>query len=185
MSGAIPGDASGVSLIEQFIPLFNNLSPIRAKKATCDMLSAFFLLFLHQQPARCCYSVAGPCVWVHIINLNSYETYYTEKNNNYCFVWSNNEYMFKMKLPNTIELSEIEKIMSAHGTKFPECVTIEDITFTVNYLYHLFYPLIPDVSVALRFAEKYIKDENYPVKYGKPFCEWSHREWLREKHNKK
>ncbi len=77
--------------------------------------------------------------------------------------------------------SEIEKIMSAHGTKFPECVTIEDITFTVNYLYHLFYPLIPDVSVALRFAEKYIKDENYPVKYGKPFCEWSHREWLRGK----
>ena len=73
MSGAIPGDASGVSLIEQFILLFNNLSPIRAKKATCDMLSAFFLLFLHQQPARCCYSVAGPCVWVHIINLNSYE----------------------------------------------------------------------------------------------------------------
>ena len=48
-----------------------------------------------------------------MINLNSYETYYTEKNNNYCFVWSNREYMFKMKLPNTLELSEIEKIIES------------------------------------------------------------------------
>lgn len=80
---------------------------------------------------------------------------------------------------------EIEKLISAHGTKFPECVTMEDITYATNYLYNLYYPLIPDISVALRFAEKYIKDETYPVKYGRAFCDWSHREWLREKHNKK
>lgn len=78
--------------------------------------------------------------------------------------------------------SEVEKLVSAHGTKFPECVTLEDITFSVNYLYHMYYPLIPDISAALRFAEKYIKDETFPVKYSKPFCEWSHREWLKEKH---
>lgn len=78
--------------------------------------------------------------------------------------------------------TEVEKLVSAHGTKFPECVTLEDITFSVNYLYHLYYPLIPDISAALRFAEKYIKDETFPVKYSKPFCEWSHREWLKEKH---
>lgn len=77
---------------------------------------------------------------------------------------------------------EVEKLVSAHGTKFPECVTLEDITFSVNYLYHLYYPLIPDISAALRFAEKYIKDETFPVKYSKPFCEWYHREWLKEKH---
>lgn len=79
---------------------------------------------------------------------------------------------------------EVEKLVSAHGTKFPDCVTIEDITYTVNYLYHLYYPLIPDISAALRFTEKYIKDETYPTKYAKPFCEWSHREWLREKQYK-
>lgn len=78
--------------------------------------------------------------------------------------------------------SEVEKLISAHGTKFPECVTLEDITFSVNYLYNLYYPLIPDISAALRFAEKYIKDETFPAKYSKPFCEWSHREWLKEKH---
>lgn len=77
---------------------------------------------------------------------------------------------------------EIEKLVSAHGTKFPDCVTMEDITYATNYLYHLYYPLIPDISAALRFAEKYIKDETFPVKYGKAFCEWSHREWLMEKH---
>jgi hypothetical protein len=80
---------------------------------------------------------------------------------------------------------EIEKLISAHGIKFPECVTMEDVTYTTNYLYHLYYPLIPDISVALRFTEKYIKDETYPVKYGRAFCDWSHREWLREKHSKK
>ena len=48
-----------------------------------------------------------------MINLNTCETYYTEKNNNYCFVWSNGEYMFKMKFPNTIELYEIKKIIES------------------------------------------------------------------------
>lgn len=48
-----------------------------------------------------------------MINIGSYEIYYTEKNNNYCFVWSNGEYMFKMKFPNTIELYEIKKIIES------------------------------------------------------------------------
>ena len=48
-----------------------------------------------------------------MINLNSQETYYTEKNNNYCFIWSNGEYMFKMIFPNTLEFSEIEKFIES------------------------------------------------------------------------
>ena len=47
------------------------------------------------------------------INLNACEMFYIEKNNNYCFIWSNGEYMFKMKFPCTFELSEIEKIIES------------------------------------------------------------------------
>lgn len=82
------------------------------------------------------------------------------------------------------DIPEIEKLIAAHGTKFPDCVTIEDITYATNYLYLLYYPLIPDISAALRFAEKYIKDETFPTKHGKAYCEWSHREWLRHKDHK-
>lgn len=48
-----------------------------------------------------------------MINLNACEMYYIEKNNDYCFIWSNREYMFKMKFPYTFELSEIEKIIES------------------------------------------------------------------------
>ena len=47
------------------------------------------------------------------IKLNSYETYYIEKNNNYCFIWSDGEYIFKMIFPNIIEFSEIEKVIES------------------------------------------------------------------------
>ena len=47
------------------------------------------------------------------INIELCDVYYIEKGYSYYFVWSNNEYMFNMKLPNTIELSEIEKIIES------------------------------------------------------------------------
>lgn len=94
----------------------------------------------------------------------------------------NEEKLIESGVKMKYSIPEVEKLISAHGTKFPECVTIEDITYAMNHLYHLYYPLIPDISAALRFAEKYIKDETFPVKYGKAFCEWSHREWLNEKY---
>ncbi|MBQ8392450.1 MAG: DUF4367 domain-containing protein [Clostridia bacterium] len=47
------------------------------------------------------------------INMELCDVYYMEKSCSYYFVWSNNGYIFKMKLPNTIELSEIEKIIES------------------------------------------------------------------------
>lgn len=48
-----------------------------------------------------------------IIKINSYDIYYIEKNGNYHFVWSNNEYFFKMLFPSTMEFSEIEKVIES------------------------------------------------------------------------
>lgn len=77
---------------------------------------------------------------------------------------------------------EITRFMAAQGMSFDECVTMEDITYVVNYLYFMFYPLISDINQALKFAEKYIKDPNYPVKNGKAFTEWFDKEKLKKSH---
>ena len=69
-------------------------------------------------------------------------------------------------------IPEVTRFMNAQGVVFDECVTIEDITYVVNYLYFLYYPLISDINQALKFAEKYIKDIDYPIKHGKAFTEW-------------
>ena len=45
--------------------------------------------------------------------INFCNVYYIEKNNSYFIVWSNGEYMFKMIFPNTIDFSEIEKIIES------------------------------------------------------------------------
>ena len=79
--------------------------------------------------------------------------------------------------------SEVSRFMTAQGISFDECVTIEDITYAVNYLYFLFYPLISDINQALKFAEKYIKDPNYPMKNGKAFIEWFNTEKLKKSHS--
>ena len=80
-------------------------------------------------------------------------------------------------------ISEITRFMNAQGIMFDECVTPEDISYTVNYLYFMFYPLISDINQALKFAEKYIKDVDYPVKNGKPFMEWFEREKVKKSHH--
>lgn len=80
-------------------------------------------------------------------------------------------------------IPEVTRFMNAQGIVFDECVTIEDITYAVNYLYFMFYPLISDINQALKFAEKYIKDTDYPVKHGKAFTEWFEREKLKKSHN--
>lgn len=79
-------------------------------------------------------------------------------------------------------IPEVSRFMKALGIEFDECVTMEDITYTVNHLYFLYYPLISDINQALKFAEKYIKDSEYPVRNGKAFMEWSDREKLRKTH---
>ena len=48
-----------------------------------------------------------------MVNLNSYNTYYIEKNSTHCFIWANEDYMFKMLFSNTIEFSEIEKVIES------------------------------------------------------------------------
>lgn len=77
-------------------------------------------------------------------------------------------------------VADVSKFMTALGIKFDSCVTVEDVTYAANYLYFMFYPLISDINQALKFAEKYIKDANYPIKNGKAFTEWSNREKLRK-----
>lgn len=79
-------------------------------------------------------------------------------------------------------IPEVTRFMNAQGIVFDECVTVEDITYVVNYLYFMFYPLISDINQALKFAEKYIKDIDYPVKHGKAFTEWFEREKLKKSH---
>ena len=78
---------------------------------------------------------------------------------------------------------EISRFMNALGIEFDECVTMEDVIYTVNHLYFTYYPLISDVNQAIKFAEKYIKDPDYPVHNGRAFMEWSDREKLRKTHH--
>ena len=48
-----------------------------------------------------------------ITEINSYDIYYINKNDHYFTVWSNGEYMFQMIFPNTMEFSEIEKVIES------------------------------------------------------------------------
>lgn len=80
-------------------------------------------------------------------------------------------------------VADISKFMTALGIKFDPCVTVEDVTYAANYLYFMFYPLISDINQAIKFAEKYIKDANYPIKNAKAFKEWQDRERLRKSQN--
>lgn len=67
--------------------------------------------------------------------------------------------------------SEIEKHMDALNISFPPCVTQEDVVYTVNSLYWTYFPLISDITGAIRFAEKYIEDKNWPD-HNRPYLEW-------------
>lgn len=69
---------------------------------------------------------------------------------------------------------EIQRSMLSSGISFDDCLTQEDIVYTVNSLYRTYYPLIPDLSHALKFADKYLKEE-YPVKNGRAYVEWKNR----------
>ena len=71
-------------------------------------------------------------------------------------------------------LTEIQRVMMATGVTFPECITQEDIIYTVNSLYHTYYPLIPDLAHAVKFSEKYLT-EDYPVKHGRAYMEWKNK----------
>lgn len=81
-------------------------------------------------------------------------------------------------------VEEISRLVSAQGLVFDNCVTIEDITYVANSLYSMYYPLISDISQTLKFTEKYIKDDTYPIRYGRAYMEWCHREKLRKKFKK-
>lgn len=69
---------------------------------------------------------------------------------------------------------EIQRVMMSNGIELPECITPEDITYTVNSLYKTYYPLIPDLTHAVKFAEKYLTEE-YPIKHGRAYVEWKNR----------
>ena len=69
---------------------------------------------------------------------------------------------------------EIQRAMMSSGISFDECITPEDVVYTVNSLYRTYYPLIPDLSHALKFADKYLH-EDYPVKHGRAYMEWKNK----------
>ena len=50
---------------------------------------------------------------------------------------------------------EIQRAVMSSGITFHESLTPEDIIYTVNSLYKTYYPLIPDLTHAVKFAEKY------------------------------
>lgn len=69
---------------------------------------------------------------------------------------------------------EIQRCMMSLGITFNECLTKEDIVYVVNSLYKSYYPLIPDLTHAIKFAEKYFL-EDYPVKNGRAYMEWRNK----------
>lgn len=80
-------------------------------------------------------------------------------------------------------VEEVCSIMKSLGITFVgeySEVTDFDKCYVMNMLHSDFYPLISDSSTMAKFSEKYIKDEDYPIKGGKPFAEWSHKKKLKE-----
>ena len=69
---------------------------------------------------------------------------------------------------------EIQRAVMSSGITFHESLTPEDIVYTVNSLYKTYYPLIPDLTHAVKFAEKYLL-EDYPVKHGRAYMEWRNK----------
>lgn len=77
-------------------------------------------------------------------------------------------------IPVKYSFPEIQRVMMSSGISFDECITPEDIVYTVNSLYRTYYPLIPDLSHALKFTDKYLH-EDYPVKHGRAYMEWKNK----------
>lgn len=69
---------------------------------------------------------------------------------------------------------EIQRAMMSSGITFHDSITEEDIVFTVNSFYKTYYPLIPDLAHALKFAERYLT-EDYPIKHGRAYMEWKNK----------
>lgn len=81
------------------------------------------------------------------------------------------ETLEKSGIPLKYNYQEIQRVMLSSGISFDDCITPEDIVFIVNSLYKTYYPLIPDLSHAVKFADRYI-NEDYPVKNGRAYTEW-------------
>lgn len=73
---------------------------------------------------------------------------------------------------NTEEVCSIMKSLGIIFTGDYSDVTIYDKCYAMNMLHSDYYPMISDSSTMAKFAEKYIKDEDYPIKGGKPYAEW-------------
>ena len=69
---------------------------------------------------------------------------------------------------------EIQRVMMSTGVTFSDALTPEDIVYVVNSLYKTYYPLIPDLTHAIKFSEKYFL-EDYPVKNGRAYMEWKNK----------
>lgn len=69
---------------------------------------------------------------------------------------------------------EIQRVIMSCGIELPECITKEDVVYAVNTLYKTYYPLIPDLTHAVKFAERYLTEE-YPIKHGRAYMEWKNR----------
>lgn len=81
-------------------------------------------------------------------------------------------------------VEEVSRLFDAQGIYFRDeyaGVTDYDKCYVMNMMYSDYYPLISDSSTAAKFTEKYIKDEDYPIKGGKAFAEWC----LKKDHEKK
>lgn len=86
------------------------------------------------------------------------------------------ETLEKTGIPIKYTYDNIMKISGSLGIKWPLESTKSDIVFVVNHLYSYYYPLIPDLSTAIRFSEKYINDPDYP-EHDKPYKLYYDKHW--------
>lgn len=70
---------------------------------------------------------------------------------------------------------DIKNKISLYGIKLPECVTICDMSYAIHMFYSDFDSLdLPEKKV-FEWAYLYCTDEDYPIKNGKCFAEWSYK----------
>lgn len=75
-----------------------------------------------------------------------------------------------------ITCDEVERKLNLYRIDVPEDITTEDICYALNMFYSDYSELNLSDEKAIVWSVLYCSDEDYPVKNGKCFAEWSFKE---------
>lgn len=77
---------------------------------------------------------------------------------------------------------EVSNKLKLYGIQIPEDVAIEDVSYALHMFYSDYSELNLNEQQALKWSVLYVTDNDYPIRNGKAFAEWSYKMKLLKEH---